>query len=1152
MYPGGRGSHGDREESARFSENSFASSTPSEREERLGAAKWNKTRDLAGNARQGGLKKAGGAKVFGAGGLAHFNTKGSDSGPVDRTRSIDQDQSYQSSEGYCHVTTPAPQQGAKSFGAQSNAVPLRKASSTDLSQTPSWVSEGPRYLSNSIESENLEEIDLDDMWRVPAYITEGSDHIFHPTAAMDRTELNNDVLDWDGVKEDDMTEEEWKEKDVMQRIGLHFVYHALPKIASYFLPSELRCRGLMTDFNNGIRFHAILTKLASACNLSVPTLPHSTEKAAKTADKKRENNFSIFKSCFDRYGPNLENGDFKQVALILVDFLRTFFLQTPQFDGKRGIQALHHFMKSMLDVDWGVTLVVCEDGKTRGNLAWDERYMGQADVLRGIVTICFPHILDKLPEPDSRFEEYAEAVEIARIIEIEMGIPNILFLDHQNLEPHHLYGSHINQFLMYCYAAFCLIAKNAGTHGHGQVTVRCPRVHVNHVLRQYMKMDKDGQELVELSAGYQGDLQKWLGILKQYEIQIGDDAVENEEILNNVRSLISTWSSRRIEKFCKISLLTSRVHSLGKMMKVDTPVFIRPAHSLANLEKVYVSINTVYRRIERKVKDKEAMKSKVFELQKDFQKKNNKVRHWINRWTAAIADPDRERFNPSVLNMRRKLMDKFNKERRFMDEELSKAHRLMDEVVEDGAAAQDGKCEVEDTYNVLFDDFKNLKEEAKKVEKRLSKYEFEARELDGLMFEEAALLQNIDLQLSEFYQFFVSRPALNSKRSLSTMVGYIEEAWRKLYGVAAEIDAVYSIKEIFEKMKKKAFRKEPLPHNFYTSHTLEGILVHYENTLRRAQGMEGWLEKQRRILDQLETECGGQLDTTLKELADMLQSDVKSVWNAIDGIGGDGRSINLQLLGRISVKVERLTARINTCMIDKTPEIFSLARPMHERGMVTPRVIDLLDCWDHCLLTLQILQDDLAQQQRLVKSKNLSLEETFQRGALLSRLNDYYKNVGTGMAIPRDQIVLSEKGKVMILPPGKDARQDEDHADKAPANLLQFSDRMDPYGRVTCCMWLDMIYQNSGRMYPTLSLKQRHLEHTFNMLCDGKPFITEKAFKEIFGDNLRLFDFAKNHCSEFFGWEAQQFTEHGEKCYDYKRLVCKLLGLHRRLSIRPE
>ena len=62
------------------------------------------------------------------------------------------------------------------------------------------------------------------------------------------------------------------------------------------------------------------------------------------------------------------------------------------------------------------------------------------------------------------------------------------------------------------------------------------------------------------------------------------------------------------------------------------------------------------------------MKNKVFYLQKDFQKKNNHVRHWINRWTAAIADPDRERFNPSVLNMRRKLMDKFNKERRFMDQ----------------------------------------------------------------------------------------------------------------------------------------------------------------------------------------------------------------------------------------------------------------------------------------------------------------------------------------------------------------------------------------------------------------------------------------------------------------------------------------------------
>ena len=32
------------------------------------------------------------------------------------------------------------------------------------------------------------------------------------------------------------------------------------------------------------------------------------------------------------------------------------------------------------------------------------------------------------------------------------------------------------------------------------------------------------------------------------------------------------------------------------------------------------------------------------------------------------------------------------------------------------------------------------------------------------------------------------------------------------------------------------------------------------------------------------------------------------------------------------------------------------------------------------------------------------MEETFQRAALLSRLNDYYKNVGCRMAIPRDQV----------------------------------------------------------------------------------------------------------------------------------------------------
>ena len=252
-----------------YLENSFDSASP--------VKQVGKTQGHAGTPRQGGLKKAGGAKVFGAGGLSHFNTKLSDSAPLDRTRSIDEDQSYQSSEAYFentfHADTPRPGGPKKAGGAQvfgvgglshSNAVPgvkrndsgsidrswnrdnsydvfdgtpLRKASSADLSQTPSWVSEGPRYASSAIGSENQDEIDLDEMWKVPDYITNDCDEIFHPTAAMNSTELQNDVLDWDGIKEDGMTQAEWKEKDAMQRIGLHSLYYALPKVASYFLPS---------------------------------------------------------------------------------------------------------------------------------------------------------------------------------------------------------------------------------------------------------------------------------------------------------------------------------------------------------------------------------------------------------------------------------------------------------------------------------------------------------------------------------------------------------------------------------------------------------------------------------------------------------------------------------------------------------------------------------------------------------------------------------------------------------------------------------------------------------------------------------------------------------------------------------------------------
>ena len=79
--------------------------------------------------------------------------------------------------------------------------------------------------------------------------------------------------------------------------------------------------------------------------------------------------------------------------------------------------------------------------------------------------------IDKLVEyipADSNYEELQEAREIARIIEIEMGIPNFLYLDYEAVEVGDLYKSQTNRFLIYCYAAFCLVSKNAAKHG--QVT----------------------------------------------------------------------------------------------------------------------------------------------------------------------------------------------------------------------------------------------------------------------------------------------------------------------------------------------------------------------------------------------------------------------------------------------------------------------------------------------------------------------------------------------------------------------------------------------------------------------------------------------------------------------------------------------------------
>ena len=96
-----------------------------------------------------------------------------------------------------------------------------------------------------------------------------------------------------------------------------------------------------------------------------------------------------------------------------------------------------------------------------------------------------------------------------------------------------------------------------------------------------------------------------------------------------------------------------------------------------------------------------------------------------------------------------------------------------------------------------------------------------------------------------------------------------------------------------------------IPASPSAGHTLAGIMVHYENTLRRAQEMEGWLEQQRCLLDQLESDCGGQLYTTLVELAEILYSDVGEVCPGGAGGGGLSSSRTVQWLSVLCINFRR-------------------------------------------------------------------------------------------------------------------------------------------------------------------------------------------------------------------------------------------------------
>ena len=674
-----------------------------------------------------------------------------------------------------------------------------------------------------------------------------------------------------------------------------------------------------------------------------------------------------------------------------------------------------------------------------------------------------------------------------------------------------------------------------------------PEAILGQIIQEYRDIDDEAQEVLDLSASCYNNLQSSIGSVKEYISLINCDSKNNAGILSNVRSIISASMDEKTKNCAKIIQLTCKLRSKARLLTQRYDLVIEPKHQLPNIEKCFQTLLSLYKKIVNLAKKKEKSETLLQEYQRDLNKKMSMINCWVNRWRNAMVDFKADRYSLAVLTMRHKLLVNYDMENKAMKEELEHAEILCESLNEEAAVSQEDKCANEDKFVSMRDEYAVLVNEAIEAKKELEHLEGEARDLDSLFVEEAALLHNIEGELKEFYEYFTMRPVISSAYQADKMFKFATKAMERLSSVAGEIDAVFSIQDIKEKLSAVS----RIPFNVYTSHTLKAVWSHWQNTIQSAVEMLQWLDLQKKVTSQLNSNCSAGFE---KNLASLAVETRNLVADALCKNGGKDHVIDANSTDHRVTKLERIFMKLCKMREEKTSVIVEEANPLHKRGITTPQVIDLMNCWNHSIFTVLILLDDAIYQENLVKLASPTMEDMTKRRILLAKSSAYYSNLGSRALCLRENVKMDENGGIVFIPPENDPSAKDFNFEGDPDPLLfKYSSKLDPYGRITCGAWLDMMYKLSHPeiRVPTLLLKKQELEYNFSLICDGQPFLKDSALKRLTKRHRGLWEYCEKNVSEYFGSESERYAKRGIKCYDYRRFVCKLLGLRRKLSVNP-
>lgn len=685
---------------------------------------------------------------------------------------------------------------------------------------------------------------------------------------------------------------------------------------------------------------------------------------------------------------------------------------------------------------------------------------------------------------------------------------------------------------------------------NGPFSKGSPEDNLNCLIRQYKELDDAVREIARISQCSYMDLQRAIILVKSYFPREDAGDIDDANILSEIQEVISTTMEGKIVRSNEILRLTCNYRSKARLITRDAKLVIEPKYQPSNIERCFQTLLSLYKALVHKIHEKKRSNAKRQEYQREFSKKLSMVRCWVQRWRSSIADREADRFNLSVLTMRHKLYSSLELEAKEIMEEIQHIQILLRNLYDDPKVSEEDKCRGEDDFESLNEEIDALNDELQIASSDMLNLEGEARDLDSLYVEESTLLEHVESQLKEFYEYFNSRPVITSAKLAARVSKLARSALNKLSAVAEEIDALNSIEEI----KANLGSKHKIPPNVYTSRTLKGAWEHYQNTLQCAGDMIHWAEHQIKVHSSLEKNGSlGNLENLLEDAALETRDLIAEI---VQECSYHDKVVDKMSHHHRIVKIERVFGKLLTMREKKANQIVESAIPLHRHGQTTPGVLDLLNCWKHCIFTVLMLVDDALHQEKLLQLYSPTLEDVVKRKLLLNKSSLFFKSLGYRVLGMQENIKLNDNQNLVLLPADNPtaARDTDFNCNiESDSQLMDYCTKLDPYGRITCSGWLDMVYKTThpDTRLPTLKMKRTELQHNFKLLCDDKPFITEPNLKRLCRNFPGLLAYCKKNISEYFGPENERYNKKGIMCYDYNRFIARLLGLRRKLSVNP-